>query len=153
MFCEQMCCWGPHRSSVSSLEDSSEWVSFFSPLLFKQSCRITPSAEGTLSIFHSCRLDVLCRTEGCVAVSTTQASVTRVHRDGLEHRKKLFLVLFPRKKTAHKNAEKPQGNQDGCVSSWRNSAYLCHHLSDVFAACRSKTCGHVFTRRMQTRSY
>lgn len=61
VLCEQMYCCGPHRSSVSSLEDSSVWVSFF--FLFKQSRQITLSAEGTLSIFHSCRLDVFRRAE------------------------------------------------------------------------------------------
>lgn len=64
------------------------------------------------------------QNRGIVAVSTTQASVTRVHRDGLEHRKKLFQAFFHKKKPK-KNVEKPQSNLKSSVSSGGDIPPIC----------------------------
>lgn len=126
-----------HQSAVWKIPQCG--VSFFPPSFQ------TIMPEQTLSIFHSSRLDVFCRTEDCCCFHRTGLSDPRPPRRTPAPEKSYFKpFLHQKKKKKGKNAEKPQSNLKSSVSSGRHSAHRCHHLSDVIAACRSKTCGHIF---------
>lgn len=137
-----MCCLGPHRSSVCSLEDSSVWVSFYFPFFLNNHAGLRSQPRELFQSFTPAGWMCFAEQRDCCCFHHTGLSDPRPPRRTWAPEKAIS-SLFPRKKNP-KNVEKPQSNLKSSVSSGRHSAYLCHHLSDVFAACRSKTCGHVF---------
>lgn len=116
------CVAGGHIAHQSAVQKIPQCVFPFFPSFS------TVMLDYTLSTGNSFNLSLLqarCALQNrrISAVSTTQASVTRVHRDGLEQRKELFLAFFPRKKThTHKkHSETTKQLKTQCVMAERFS--------------------------------
>lgn len=118
-----MCCLGPHRSSVCSLEDSSVWVSFYFPCFLNNHAGLRSQPRELFQSFTPAGWMCFAEQRDCCCFHHTGLSDPRPPRRTWAPEKAIS-SLFPRKKPPKKRRETTKQSKKQCVIG-ETFRYIC----------------------------